>query len=75
MEIMADSDFDFEYFASSSDESDTDIGLERVGGRVNPYQFEPKLFKAVGTMILRTCHYNPHHIRETVLFDFGRRQS
>ena len=41
MEIMADSDFDFEYFASSSDESDTDIGLERVGGRVNPYQFEP----------------------------------
>ena len=39
--MMADPDSEVEHFASSSDESDPEIEVERVGGRVNPYQFEP----------------------------------
>ena len=39
--MMADPDSEVEHFASSSDESDPEIEVERVGGRVNPYQYEP----------------------------------
>ena len=40
MMTMTDSGFNFDHFVSLSDESDPDIEVERLAGRVNSYQFE-----------------------------------